>query len=286
MRFAQTIVVLIGAVVYAACFVWSQQPDTSVDSDDPSRILAIAVAILIGWSSSFLVATILAIADSVHRVRAAKTRQLATDALVVKIAAIPLFAFNSVALMALFLGGVGLILFGGGVFWLIGSAGIGLTYLAMLSTSVYSWAAIARLRRERVIGTGQTTLYAILSGLIFTDFAVAIMVFGHSRRRPRLALVWVLIATGVTVIAFGLSIILFSWLANSWGLGKGLDYFLGVGSLGWLPIGLIILGIAMILATVIVSFVRRSTLRVEAHHAALTDGASTENDASQRVRAS
>ena len=282
MRYAQPVVMVVGAVLFVVCFMWGQQPATSDDVNGPPQALAIAFAIFIGWTVLLLVATVLTIVDSVRGFRAAQTKQLATNAMVVKLASIPLFAFVYIALVAFFLGGFG---FGGAVLWLVGAMGIGLSYLAMLSTSVYSWAAIARLRRERIIGTGLTALYAIMSVLFFTDTAASVLLFGHSRRRPRLAIVWVLIATGVTVITLGLLFFLFSFLVDSWRLGDEFGYFFGVGSLGWVPISVIIFAIAVTLATLVVSYGRRSTLRVEGQQAALRAGTSIESDASERVHA-
>ena len=146
----------------------------------------------------------------------------------------------------------------------------------MLSTSIYLWAAIARVRRERMIGTGLTVLYAIMSFLFVTDIAASVLVFGHSRRRPRLALVLLLLSAGAVILGEGI------WdLLGTSGDGAGaLDD--PISMLFWIvPVAV---GFAVIVATGIVSLIRRSTLRLEAEQAAASR-ASTETDTSESVLA-
>ena len=57
-----------------------------------------------------------------------------------------------------------------------------LTYLTMLSTSVYGWASITVLRRERRIGTVLSVLYTILLFIFVADIVAGILLFAHSRR--------------------------------------------------------------------------------------------------------
>lgn len=247
---------LLGAAIYIGVIAFIYQLDTA--ENVPWFFVIVG-----GWNLVLLVATVIAIVDALRKVRAGRTIQLANDALAVKLASIPFFVLNNVVLAFLFIGGLAILIFGGPVLWLIGTVGIGLTYLTMLSTSVYAWATIARLRRERIIGTGLTVLYTILSLVFFTDIATGVLLFGHSRRRPRLALVWVLLTTGVSLIALAVLGFFFSTVADDFNL----DVFFDFDSLGWAPIGLIIFGIGVILATVIVSIARRSALRLEARRA-------------------
>lgn len=222
------------------------------------------LAIIVGaWNLIMLAATIFAIVDSVLRTRGIKPRQLALDAMIVKLVSIPFFLVNFAVLVVLFNASIVLI-FIGPILWAVGAIGIVLTYLTMLSTSVYSWAAIAQLRRERVIGKGLTVLYAILSFLFVTDVAAGVLLFGHSRRRPRLAAVWLLVGTGIAMILVGALDYRYHFL----------DFIvpeLGFYHLDWLEwVAPIILGSGVILATAIVTVVRRSTLRIEAQKAVPT----------------
>ena len=156
------------------------------------------------WITLLCVVTALVVVDAVAKIRSGQTQDLATDALVVKLVSIPFFLLNFVVLGLLGVVGGAIILFGGFVLLFAVWVGIGLTYVTMLSTSVYVWAAIARLRRDRVIGTGLAVLYTFFSFIFVTDIVAAIMLFGHSRRRPGLALVIVMLALGVIVTVAGL----------------------------------------------------------------------------------
>ncbi|MEO6533386.1 MAG: hypothetical protein ABIO06_07410 [Pseudolysinimonas sp.] len=262
MRFVQPAVLLLGIGVYAAVIAIFLGDGGM--SDDPWF-----VGIAIAWNLALLVATIIAIADSVRRLRAKRTRQLAFDAMVVKLASIPFFLVNFAMFLFASVASLVLIMIGP-IIWTVIAIGIGLTYLTMLSTSVYAWATIAQLRRERVIGTGLAILYTILTCLFVTDVVAAVLLFGHSRRRPRLALAWLLTATGAAMIVGGVLDFFLGFL-------KGLVPELGYSAIGWLEWMIpIAVGVAVILATGIVSFVRRASLRLEAQAAAALD-ASTES---------
>ena len=156
------------------------------------------------WITLLCVVTALVVVDAVAKIRAGQTWDLASDGLVVKLVSIPFFLLNFVVLGLVGLMGGMIFLFGGFVLLFAAWIGSGLTYLTMLSTSVYVWATIARLRRDRVIGTGLAVLYTFFSFIFVTDIVAAIMVFGHSRRRPGLALVIVLLALGVILTVPGL----------------------------------------------------------------------------------
>jgi hypothetical protein len=140
--------------------------------------------------------------------------------------------------------------------------------LALLSTSIYPWATIAQLRRERAIGIGLTVLYTVMSLIFVTDIVAGVLLFGHSRRRPRVALIAILLSVGLLALAFGLVGIFIDDPTFKYGPEP-----ITLG--GYIVAGV---GIAVILPTVIVSFVRRSTLRAEAQQAALASGTSTETN--------
>ena len=203
------------------------------------------------WITLLFVVTALVVVDSVGKIRAGQTRDLATDGLVVKLVAIPFFLLNFFVLAVLAGGGLAIILFGGVVLLVAVWVGIGLTYVTMLSTSVYVWAAIARLRRDRVIGTGLAVLYTFLSFVFVTDIVAAILVFGHSRRRPGLALVIVLLAVGVILTVPGLLPTDFSGTMLSL---LGNDFLEVLDTLS-------VIGIVLIVGTIVLAPVRMAVLR-------------------------
>ena len=169
-------------------------------SYDPISAVPWVLAGTAVWNVLLLGAWIVAIVHAVLRVRARQTRQLATDGLVVKLVSIPFFLLNFVAVVWLYAIGAVSLVFADPFVLPAAVTGSVLTYLAMLSTSVFSWATIAQLRRERVIGTGLTILYTILSLIFVTDIAAGVMLFGHSRRRPRVALIVLLLTAGLVTI--------------------------------------------------------------------------------------
>jgi hypothetical protein len=230
------------------------------------------------WNLVILVATVIAIVDGVLRIRAKRTKELAVDAMVVKLVSIPFFLINFAVLLFALNASIVLI-FIGPILWTVIAIGTGLTYLTMLSTSVYVWATITRLRRERTISTRQTVLYMILSFLFVTDIAAGVLLFGHSRRRPRLALVWLLLGSGIAMIVLGVTDYFFGFLDS-------LFPELGSYDIDWLDWVIpIVAGIVVILVTGIVAVVRRSTLRLEAQRAATAVDASTESTTSDLVPA-
>ena len=235
---------------------------TENGSDQTGNLLLLSGA----WNLLLLAAWVIAIVDGIRRFRAGKTRQLATDAMVVKLVSIPFFTLNFLLLAFLFSAtefSIAILFFSPAVVVVI-AVGIGLTYLAMISTSIYLWAAIARLRRERIIGTGLTVLYVIPSFPV-TDIAAGVLVFGHSRRRPRLALALLLLSIGALFVAYGISGPLPATSAQVVPL-IGPSFYHPSFYLQWvIPVGV---GGAVILATAIVCFIRRSTLRLEAQQAA------------------
>ena len=198
-RFVQAGVLLLGAVMYALVIAFAGELSKAGNAH-------LTFFIVGGWNTLVFAVTALAVVDGVRKVRTGRTRELATGALLVKLAAIPFFVLNFIVLGVLALGGMVVFILGGVVLLFAVWIGIGLTYLTMLSTSVYSWAAIARLRREKTIGTGLAALYTILSFGFVTDTATGVLLFGHSRRRPGLALVIVLVTVGAVLAVPGLLI--------------------------------------------------------------------------------
>jgi hypothetical protein len=251
--------------MYIGIIVWAIHinPEGDSPAPDPTWILVVVGV----WDLLIIVATILAIVDAVSNVRARKSRSLGARAMVVKLVAIPFFVLNYVVLVFFFSFGLVSFVFGiGVVVWIFVGIGGGLTYLTMLSTNVYVWAAITQLRRERTIGVGLTVLYVILSLVFVTDIAAAVLLFGHSRRRPRLALVWLLVGAGIAIVLLGVVEYFYPIIAEVFpelGLIEFND------KLDWLLWAIpVAAGLVVILPTVIVSLARRSTLRLEAERAA------------------
>lgn len=244
---------VVGALMYVVIII--AQVNNWLVSIDPPRLLLI----IGGWNLLVIAATVVAIIDSIRKIRAKATGALATNALVVKLAAIPFFVLNFAALAAMLIGGLLILFVGGLALWVAVVIGTGLTYLAMLSTSVYSWAAIAQLRRERIITTGHAVLYSILSFLFVTDTATGILLFGHTRRRPALAMVIVLLSLGSVLAAVSVVFFLFSFGTDS------TDF-------SWTTIA----GGALLLAAIGIGIAGFPALRRENQRRALEKGDSTE----------
>jgi hypothetical protein len=188
---------ILGSAMYALLIAFTSQLTTA---DNIWLTLVVAGV----WITLVCVVTALVVVDAVAKIRAGQTWDLASDGLVVKLVSIPFFLLNFAVLSVLGLMGALIFIFGGFVLLFASWVGIGLTYLTMLSTSVYVWATIARLRRDRVIGTGLAVLYTLFTFIFVTDIVAAILLFGHSRRRPGLALVIVMLALGVILTVAGL----------------------------------------------------------------------------------
>jgi hypothetical protein len=243
-RLIQAGTLILGSAMYALVIAFSSQL-SSVNN------IWLALVVPGVWITLVCVVTALVVVDSVGKIRSGQTADLATDGLVVKLVAIPFFLLNFFVLALLAVGGLAIIIFGGLVLLVAVWVGIVLTYLTMLSTSVYVWAAIARLRRDRVIGAGLAVLYTVFSFIFVTDIVAAILLFGHSRRRPGLALVIVLLAVGVILTVPGLLPIDFS--------GAILD-LPGNDGFGMLDT-LSVIGIVLIVGTVVLALVRMAVLR-------------------------
>ncbi len=176
---------LLGTFVYIGMFFLIAAQSASEDayqsaSDDGSGAFW---GIILGWNVLLLVVMILVIIDSVRKVRAGKTRELGTGVFAAKLAAIPFFLINFAIWGLAAFGGTVLLVKGIGIAILAAVAvATVLTYLAMISTSVYGWAAVASLRRERRIGRALAVLYSILLCVFVADTLAGILLFAHSRR--------------------------------------------------------------------------------------------------------
>jgi hypothetical protein len=260
----QPAVLLLGSAIYVGFIVFVLQLDDS-SGDDGSFDLWILVCVGI-WNILMFAATIIAIVDSVRGVRAQLTRRLAVDAMVAKLVAVPFFLLNFAFLFFLFEFGLITAWMGiGFVAWIVVAIAAGMTYLTMLSTSVYVWATIAQLRKQRIIGTGLTVLYAILSLLFVMDIAAALLLFAHSRRRPRLGVVWLFIGTGIALVALGILDYFTNFFDTVFFVVGVLNKDYGVPWLEWgVPT---VLGLVAILITGVIALVRRSSLHREAQAA-------------------
>ena len=134
------------------------------------------------WNALLLIVTILVIIDSVRKVRKGSTAQLTTGVFLVKLVAIPFFLINFALLAFMAYGGMLIFILGG--FALLAGVGVGagLTFLTMLSTSVYGWASIVLLRRERRIDTRMVVAYTLLLFVFVADTVVGILLYAHYRR--------------------------------------------------------------------------------------------------------
>jgi hypothetical protein len=241
--FIQAGTMLLGAVIYGVVIAFSRELSSAYN-------FYLNFFIVGAWTTLLLVVTALVIVDSIRKVRAGQTQALSTATFVVKLAAIPFFLLNFFVLAVLALGGLAMFIFGGVVFLGAAWIGSGLTILTMLSTSVYAWATIAQLRRERIIGTGLAVLYTILTFGYVTDTATGILLFGHARRRPGLALAIVLVIVGVVLSVPG-------FVLNDLGDPAG-TWFDGLEStLDWLSV----IGIVLIVGTIALAIVRWAIVR-------------------------
>lgn len=174
---------LMGTFVYVGLFWLASAASTDTYGASAEQATNAFWLIILGWNVLLLVATVLVVVDSVRKVRAGNTRALATGVFMTKLAAIPFFLINFGIWALAGLAGLGTLVHGIGVFILVTVVvAIVLTYLAMISTSVYGWASVIALRRERSIGIGLAALYTILLFVFVADTVAGIMLFAHTRR--------------------------------------------------------------------------------------------------------
>jgi hypothetical protein len=173
MRFVQAAAMLLGAAAYFVLFYFYWE-ESNTDLLWPA---------VIGWNALSLVVTVLVIIDSVRKIRAGKTGHLARGVFVVKLAAIPFFVINFAILSLVGLFGLAFTWRGIGIAFVAAAAiGAVLTFLAMLSTSVYGWATIIQLRREGRIDKKRVVIYTILLFVFVADIVAGILLFATYRR--------------------------------------------------------------------------------------------------------
>jgi hypothetical protein len=170
---------LLGVVVYLVVILYLVSDGFTYHAVEP-LLLTVLV-----WNTVLLAMTVLVVVDSVRKVRRGLTAQLATGVFVVKLAAIPFFLVNFALMALIALAGMVTLMVGGAA--LVGAAwiSIGLTYVAVLSTSVYGWASVLRLGRDGRIGTGLVMIYTMLLFVFAADTLVGILLFVHSRPRRK-----------------------------------------------------------------------------------------------------
>lgn len=241
---------LLGAVGYVLFLAYLGAIMTGPSSDGGlDELRNVAIAVVVGWNLVVLVVAVLVLVDSVLKIRAGRTRQLATGVFLVKLVAIPFYLVNYALMLLVVVGVLALSIHAIGIFLIpfvtpIVVVGTILTYVLLLSTSIYGWAALARMRRERTIGTGLTVLYALLLLVFVVDIAVAVMLFGHSRRRAGTALVVLLLTVGAMLVAL-------------WAIPFVLGIDRNFDALAWIGIG----GGVIIIATIAGALIRRSKPR-------------------------
>ena len=258
-RFVQAGTLLLGTVMYALVIAFAGQLSSAYTLYLNFFIVGI-------WNTLLLVVTGFVIVDAVRKVRTGRTQELATGTLLVKLAAIPFFLLNFFVLAVLAFGGLIIIVLGGVILLFAVWIGIGLTYLTMLSTSVYAWATIARLRREKTIGSGLSVLYTFLTLGFITDTAAGILLFGHARRRPGLALTIVLIFTGAILAAP-------RFLIDYVQLPQTADFHDMKLTLAWVSVS----GMALIVGTIVIALTRWVVVRRRRLAATAIDGSVSEN---------
>lgn len=140
--------------------------------------------ILVGYNALLVIVTLLAVIDSVRKVRAGRLRELASGVFIVKLAAIPFFVINFAVMALMTLGGTALLFVRGIGIAVLAAVAVAtvLTYLTMISTSVYGWATVALLRRQGGLGKVFATLYSILLCVFVADTVVGIVLFALVRR--------------------------------------------------------------------------------------------------------
>ena len=173
---------LLGTAMYLIDFLYPWRGD---EIDDTS---ALVPTVFIVWNASLIIVTILVIVDSLKKVRKGMAAQLATGVFIVKLAAIPYFLINFALFFSVGAMGMGMVLMARGSALVLApiAGSVALTYLTMLSTSVYGWASITSLRREGRIGTVLAVLYTILLFIFVADTVVGILLFVHARRSSKM----------------------------------------------------------------------------------------------------
>jgi hypothetical protein len=201
-RFVQAGVMLLGGIGYAVLLAWFYSisawntqgshsliglvlPTTSGGASLYDEALRVSIPPFVAWNAALLIVTVLVIIDANRKARAGRSVVLASGVFIVKLAAIPFFIANFVLLGLNAAAGVITLPFGGPIFLAAVAIASVLTYLAMLSTSIYGWATVSRFRREQRISKSQGVMYSLLLCIFVLDIAVGILLFTESRRTAR-----------------------------------------------------------------------------------------------------
>lgn len=141
-------------------------------------------ALLVGWAVIYFVVGGLVVADAIRLRRGGQLDALQASANVVKIAEIPFFVLNFVALsrVVIHVGSDDRDNFGLRGF-LVALLFVVLTYLVLLPTSAYPVACLAVLRKDERIGRVFYGLHLILQFLFVTDVVGAMVVIEVARNR-------------------------------------------------------------------------------------------------------
>ena len=178
MRFVQAGALLLGVLIVLGLW-FALDGYRLINAPDALGVILFTV---IGWNVLLFIVTILVIIDSVKQIRRSNTSLLATSAFVVKLAGIPFFLMIGSLLVLLLFGGMLILAVGGVAMIAAGWIGLVLAYLALLPTSIYGWASVVQLRRDRIIETSVVVWYSILLAVPVADVVVGILLFRHVRR--------------------------------------------------------------------------------------------------------
>ncbi|GAB3410148.1 hypothetical protein GCM10027515_30130 [Schumannella luteola] len=150
---------------------------------DREHSQAVVYGTVIGWNILLFVATVLVIVDAVVKIRGRRTDQLSGGVMLVKLAAIPFFIINFIVLALVSIGTV--VFVGTGI--IVAAVTTPMTYVAMLSTSVYGWAALIAQFRDRRIAGGRLAFYVVMLFVFVFDIVAGILIYGQARRSRVLA---------------------------------------------------------------------------------------------------
>ena len=143
--------------------------------------------VIISWLIAMIVAPVLGVLDAVRKLASGDADGLRVSAVLVKLAAIAFFVpnFVLVAAFALLVQLLASMFAAGAVLALFNLAGVGIiiaiTYLLMLPTSAYGWAALIWLRRRRAISNQFFVGHAILHAIFVTDIISSLIVASKVR---------------------------------------------------------------------------------------------------------
>jgi glutamate mutase epsilon subunit len=145
----------------------------------------VLVPVFIAWNVALMIVTVLVIVDAVRKVRSGQAVRLTTGVFMVKLAAILYFIANFALLTLITVSSALTVIFGGFVGLAAVAGATVLTYLTMATTSIYGWASVRALHRDRRIGSAQAAIYAVLLCIFVLDVLGGILLFAEARRKAR-----------------------------------------------------------------------------------------------------